>query len=174
MPRWPIRTVQERFWLKVTKQKGCWPWLGYKIPTGYGTMQIKIRHWEYAHRLAWRFTFGPIERGFHILHKCDNPGCVNPYHLRIGTHQDNMADKKAKGRGRKNGTTRHENTARKDAVEGRGPKEPQTRRKVIRRCGRNQRGKQTLRFDVPAMVSDRLIYTNQEPENGMVGERHGS
>jgi hypothetical protein len=51
-----------------------------------------------AHRVAWEMTVGPLEAGQHILHSCDNGLCVNPKHLSVGTHTDNMRDASAKGR----------------------------------------------------------------------------
>ena len=76
---------------------GCLLWTLSYMPSGYG--QAK---WEgkgnNAHRISWELNCGPIPNGLHVLHKCDVRGCVNPAHLFLGTHQDNMADRDAKGR----------------------------------------------------------------------------
>lgn len=78
---------------------GCWIWTAAKMPKGYGQMKLpKTRKQEYAHRLAYMIHFGEIPDGKHVCHKCDNPSCVNPDHLFLGTAWDNLNDMKIKGR----------------------------------------------------------------------------
>ncbi len=77
----------------------CQEWMGGKRETGddYGVFRFgKIT--EYAHRFSWIISFGKIPKGKYVLHSCDNRWCINPKHLFLGTHQDNMDDKKKKGR----------------------------------------------------------------------------
>lgn len=79
-------------------ESGCWLWRA----TGgrrYGSLFVDGRR-EQAHRVSWLLHRGKIPDGLHVLHKCDTPLCVNPDHLFLGTHADNMADMKAKGRAR--------------------------------------------------------------------------
>jgi predicted XRE-type DNA-binding protein len=95
------REWAERFAAKVGKQDkdGCIPWLGARLPKGYGAIKIpKQRRQEYAHRLAWRIHHGDIPEGVQVLHRCDHPWCVNVDHLFLGSQADNMADMKAKSR----------------------------------------------------------------------------
>jgi hypothetical protein len=94
----------QRFWEKVDKSassSGCWLYMGFRKWDGYGWLarwQDGRARYLTAHRYAWILTHGEPAKGMHILHKCDNPPCCNPAHLKLGTHQENMADAKAKGR----------------------------------------------------------------------------
>lgn len=91
-----MTTLEERFWAKVQKGEGCWEWQAAKT-NGYGRINVEGRAIP-AHRLAYELTNGPIPQGLFVLHSCDNPGCVNPEHLRAGTALDNMLDRSARGR----------------------------------------------------------------------------
>ncbi len=97
-----LLTLEDRFWPKVIKTDGCWLWNGAKLPSGYGHLNIRINgSWKtiYAHRLSWILNYGDIPAGMDVLHHCDNPPCVNPLHLFIGTMADNIRDRDAKHRG---------------------------------------------------------------------------
>lgn len=85
------------FWEQVSPE-GCWEWLGARDQDGYGQTRIGMRRVK-AHRKAWEIIHGPVPDGLLVLHSCDNPPCVRPNHLFIGTHRDNQRDKWAKGRG---------------------------------------------------------------------------
>lgn len=87
----------ERFWKRVNKTQGCWIWTGGKDSAGYGQISVR-RKKERTHRLAWLLTLGRIPKGMFVCHKCDNPSCVNPAHLFLGSNRDNMEDKIRKKR----------------------------------------------------------------------------
>ncbi len=76
----------------------CWEWRGSRNPEGYGNFGL-ARKTEKAHRVAYRLFNGPIPVGMLVMHKCDNPPCCNPEHLKLGTWQENAQDKEEKGRG---------------------------------------------------------------------------
>lgn len=75
----------------------CWIWIGRKTRAGYGRVGNPD---QYAHRLMWALSNGPIPSGLVVMHVCDVPGCINPAHLRLGTSAENTADMMAKGRHR--------------------------------------------------------------------------
>lgn len=87
-----------RFWSKVDKTGDCWIWKAGKDSGGYGTISARGINANKAHRVSWWLTFGEIPKGLNVLHKCDNPPCVNPDHLFLGTQKDNMQDCSKKGR----------------------------------------------------------------------------
>lgn len=92
----------KRFWNKVRKTRGCWIWTSAITDRGYGVFQIGDRTVR-AHRYAWELSTGEDPGDLFVCHSCDNPRCVNPRHLFLGTHQDNMDDKKRKGRASRQG-----------------------------------------------------------------------
>ena len=92
--------LKVRFWKNVDKFNlgGCWNWMGYKDPNGYGKISVD-RTAKLAHRVSYELTQGNLDKKLLLCHKCDNPSCVNPDHLFVGTHKDNSQDMIRKNRG---------------------------------------------------------------------------
>ncbi len=91
------RALHVRFWEKVRKTSTCWLWVGSKNKWGYGSISNGHKSLK-AHRVALELLGEKIPRGMCVLHRCDTRACVNPNHLSIGTTQDNINDRNAKGR----------------------------------------------------------------------------
>lgn len=107
-PRYSPEQHIERFWSKVNKNGSipvhmphlgnCWEWTAAcRGSMGYGVKFWEHKH-QYTHRISWMIHFGEIPMNLRVLHKCDNPKCVRPEHLFLGTQQDNVDDMAKKGR----------------------------------------------------------------------------
>lgn len=98
-----------KYWAKVERGPGCWLWRG---PTSHGYGRVRFQgNFRFAHRVAFELATGIDPHGSVVMHSCDNPLCVNPDHLTLGTQTQNIADMDAKGRrraakGERNGSAR--------------------------------------------------------------------
>lgn len=106
-------SLKERFDAKyrIDQISGCWLWIASRHRLGYGNIGVRPSISAPAHRVSWELHVGPIPNGLHVLHKCDVRNCVNPGHLYLGTHQDNMRDRNSRNRcgtskGEKNGSAK--------------------------------------------------------------------
>lgn len=90
-------SAQVRFETRVVKGEKCWLWMGARDNKGYGVIMVNGKLTR-SHRYAYEAGIGPIPKDLHVLHDCDNPPCVNPSHLRIGTNSDNVKDRVKRGR----------------------------------------------------------------------------
>jgi hypothetical protein len=97
------RKDADRFWSKVAKRERCWEWLGSQDRFGYGVIGAsQHQRARKAHRVSWELHNGPIPEGLYVLHRCDNPPCVRPEHLYLGTDKENARDRASRHRGREN------------------------------------------------------------------------
>ena len=87
----------KRFWSHVVKTDGCWCWSAARNPSGYG-MVVMGRIHIMAHRFSYALAYGNFDPQMDVLHSCDNPPCVRPDHLKLGTHEQNMHDMVRRGR----------------------------------------------------------------------------
>ncbi len=103
-------TVERRLLRKTNKTDSCWLWTGGCFSDGYGNIGTS-QGARRAHRVSYELYVGTIPPGMRVMHSCDNPKCLNPSHLSLGTDADNMRDRDAKGRhvpcrGDKNGAAK--------------------------------------------------------------------
>lgn len=130
-------SLSSRFWQRVDKRSEdeCWPWTGRFAANGYGVFDHSNRP-NVASRFSYELSNGPIgDAEKFVCHKCDNPKCVNPSHLWLGTHQQNMDDAKNKGRTAKGNGLRGSsvNTSKLDAAKVREIKVSTTPAKTLAR-----------------------------------------
>ena len=93
-----MKPISERL-LEQTEMipDGCWVWMGGLSEKGYGLIYENGRA-ERTHRVSWKLKYDDIPKGLYVLHRCDNPCCINPNHLFLGTAKDNIRDGMNKGR----------------------------------------------------------------------------
>lgn len=105
-PRAKPHRFSEEWWesrTMVSPTTGCQVWMGAVCRQGYGRVRRKGRSPMLVHRLRYELAYGPFDAALKVCHRCDNPGCVNPTHLFLGTQEDNLRDMFKKGRGRPHG-----------------------------------------------------------------------
>lgn len=87
---------------EIVTETGCWIWMASHHARGYGLIHtgrdLRAGKMEFAHRVSYEIHYGPFDQSLSVLHRCDNPWCVNPNHLFLGSHQDNMRDMSNKRR----------------------------------------------------------------------------
>lgn len=155
--------IAQRFWPKVDKRgvDECWPWTGARIPQGYGRMGAGSPRRSLAtHRVSWELANGAtIPSGMIVMHTCDNPSCVNPSHLKLGTTQDNNRDCIAKGR---NAFTLRTHCPRGHEYSAENTYLRNGKHRVCRTCGRAA----TARWLPQKRAADQALHPNDIPISG--------
>ena len=102
-----MKTLSDRIYSKVERDPltGCFNWTGYKDYQGYGNIKINYKHMR-VHRISYQLHYGVDPLELFVCHRCDNPSCINPQHLFLGTPKDNMQDKIRKGRHKNQNTNK--------------------------------------------------------------------
>lgn len=89
--------IEAAFWAKVDKSGDCWLWTGYKQPDGYGQLRANGKFYN-SHKFSYEMANGPIPKSLEVMHSCHVRHCVNPSHMRLGTHAQNVAESVAEKR----------------------------------------------------------------------------
>lgn len=126
----------------------CWVWGGHRNKQGYGRKAFGSKRkgtyrGYYVHRLAWEWVNGPIPEGMCVCHRCDNPPCVNPAHLFLGTNLDNVRDREAKHR---NAMTQKTHCKRGHPFAEHGYLVPGSRGRPVRQCSVCRKERNRLRY----------------------------
>lgn len=144
---------------KSLRDNGCLIWLGSKTTAGYGRFKLRGKHYA-AHRTSYLIHHGPIPEGMVVCHSCDNPSCVNPAHLWIGTHADNQRDCTVKNRratGSRHRSALYPDKIPKGAQTGRASLTPDQVREIRRLAGTMSQQKIADLFKTPQTNVSRII-----------------
>lgn len=154
-----VLDLRQHFEKKIDKTETCWEWLGGKYPRGYG--HVALLGENLAHRVSYRIYVGDIPDGLYVLHRCDNPSCVNPDHLFVGDQSDNMKDMEMKGRtnravGASHGSRTHPERLARGNENGMNTR-PE-RRPTGDRNGRSTRPERTARGEKVGLAKLKTVY----------------
>jgi len=139
----------------IQKTDTCWLWTGTRHHTGYGRIEIQGKSMG-AHRAIWILLNGPLRPDQHVCHRCDNPPCVNPDHLFIGTRSDNMRDCVAKGR--------------KNPAHPKGESHPRSR---LTEASVRAMRVESMRGDSTSVLSERYGISASQVQRIIAGKRWG-
>ena len=151
--------IRQRFWSKIDRTGGCWIWIAKSNVKGYGQFSARKQR-ILAHRWSYMEAFGPIPEGLFVCHHCDNPKCVRPNHLFLGTQADNLRDKAEKNRCR----NQYSPGARGGKVT-RGPRvSNETREQIVNAylAGRDSQAKIGVEFGVRQTTVSKFVRADME------------